>query len=142
MANTTLEQKKNYLDVLAVFHYVYGGFSLLVTLLALGFMGIAFGASSEWGRHWDPTAGCILLIVFLFVLVLAGGVSVLNLLTGRALQTRRGYVLSLVTAGVNCLNVPLGTLLGIFTLVLLSDPAVRPLFDDHEPTALPDTPGE
>jgi hypothetical protein len=142
MANTTLEQKQNYLDVLAVFHYVYGGFSLLVTLMALGFMGIAFGASSEWGRNWDATAGCVLMVVFVFILVVAGGVSVLNLLTGRALQTRRGYVLSLVTAGVNCLNVPLGTLLGIFTLVLLSDPTVRPLFDGHEPPALPQATSE
>jgi len=142
MAQTSLEQKKNYLDVLAVFHYVYGGFSLLITLLVLGLLGIGIGAASGWGRRWDPTEGCVLAVVFFFVVVLAGGISVLNLLTGRALQTRRGYVLSLVTAGVNCFNLPLGTLLGIFTLILLSDPAVRPMFEGHEPPALPATAGE
>jgi hypothetical protein len=142
MAQTTVEQKKNYLDILAVFHYVYGGFSLVVTFMVLAFVGVGMGAATGWGHNWDPEAGCVMAVVFFFVLIFAGGISVLNLLTGRALQTRRGYVLSLVTAGVNCLNLPLGTLLGIFTLILLADPTVRPMFDGNEPPALPETAGE
>jgi hypothetical protein len=142
MAQTSLQQKENYLDILAVFHYVYGGFSLVVTAAVLAFMGIAMGGATDWGHNWDPTAGCILTVAFFFAMIFAGGISVLNLLTGRALQTRRGYVLSLVTAGVNCLNLPLGTLLGIFTLVLLSDPQVRPMFEGHGTETVPEAPAE
>lgn len=126
---TTLQQKKNYLDILAVFHYVNGGLTALMALVALAFLGIGLGAATSWGNDWEMEVGCSMIAVMVFVFVLVGGYAVLNLLAGRALQTRRHTVLVMITSGVNCLNVPLGTLLGIFTLVLISDPEVRWMFD-------------
>lgn len=126
---STPEQKRNYLDILAVFHYVNGALALVCTLAVLAFMSIGLGAATNWGDNWEMEAGCSIVAVMAFVFILVGGYAVLNLLAGRALQTRNNYVLILVTSAVNCLNVPLGTLLGIFTLVLLSDPAVRAIFD-------------
>ena len=35
----------------------------------------------------------------------------------------------MVIAALECLSVPLGTLLGVFTLVVLSRPSVRDSFD-------------
>ena len=135
MGNSTPQQKRNYLDILAVFHYVNGGVMAIVTLSALGFMGIGLGAATSWGDDWEPEAGCSIIAVMCFIFVVLGGYALLNLLAGRALQTRSGYVLCLLTSGVNCLNMPLGTLLGIFTLVLLADPQVRPLFEGQGETA-------
>jgi len=134
---TTLQQKKNYLDILAVFHYVNGGLTALCTLGILAFLGIGLGAATGWGNDWEPEAGCSIVAIMAFAFVLAGGYAVLNLLAGRALQTRSHTVLVMITSGINCLNVPLGTLLGIFTLVMVSDPEVRWLFDygDTPPTA-------
>lgn len=132
MGISTPQQKHNYLDILAVFHYVNGGLAAIFTLAALGFLGIGLGAATGWGDNWQPEAGCSLLAVMILVLILLGGYAVLNLLAGRAIQTRNGYVVCLLTSAVNCLNIPLGTLLGIFTLVLLADPEVRPLFEGQE----------
>lgn len=126
---STPEQKRNYLDILAVFHYVNGALSLFFTLFILAFLGIGLGAATGWGGNWEMEPGCSITAIMLFIFILVGGYGVLNLIAGRALQTRSNYVMVLVTAAVNCLNVPLGTLLGIFTLVLLSDPTVRPIFD-------------
>jgi len=136
MGNSTLEQKKNYLDILAVFHYVNGGLHLLIAIAALCFIGIGLGAATSWGDDWQMEAGCSMLAVMALILVVLGGYGVLNLLAGRALHTRNHYVLVMLAAGVNCLNLPLGTLLGIFTLVMLSDPQVRPLFEHQKPAAV------
>lgn len=137
---STPEQKRNYLDILAVFHYVNGGLALVCTLAVLAFMGIGLGAATNWGDNWEMEAGCSILAVMVFVFILVGGYAVLNLLAGRSLQTRSNYVLVLATSAVNCINVPLGTLLGIFTLVLLSDPGVRSAFDHHQLPATAEPP--
>lgn len=136
MGNSTFEQKKNYLDILAVFHYVNGGLHLLITLFALGALGIGLGAATEWGENWQPEAGCSLIGIMLIIFIVLGGYGVLNLLAGRALHTRSNYVLAMLASAVNCLNLPLGTLLGIFTLVTLSDPQVKALFEPAEPAAI------
>jgi hypothetical protein len=129
VAQNVPQQKHNYLDILSVFHYVNGGLAMILALAALGFLGIGLGGATDWGDRWQPEAGCSIIAIMILILILVGGYAVLNLLTGRAIQTRRGYVLCLLTSAVNCLNMPIGTLLGVFTLVLLADPEVRPLFD-------------
>lgn len=135
MANqrSTVEQKETYLDILAVFHYVNGALSALVGFAVLTFLGIGLGAATEWGDNWEMEPGCSIGAIIFLVLVFVGGYAILNILTGRALQTRNHYVLSLVTSALNCLNMPFGTLLGIFTLVLLSDGQVRDIFRGIRP---------
>ncbi|MDG2400626.1 MAG: hypothetical protein P8M04_08630 [Akkermansiaceae bacterium] len=52
--------------------------------------------------------------VFLVVYV------VFNFLAARSISQRRGRVFSMVVAGFNCFSFPLGTALGVFTLIVLS----------------------
>ena len=52
----------------------------------------------------------------------------LFVLAGRNLARRRRYLFCQVVAGVGCMFMPFGTVLGVFTLVVLSRPAVRNLF--------------
>ena len=85
----TYEQKQSYLDILAVFHYVMGGLSALFCAVALAFLGIGLGAATEWGEAVDAEAGCALVAIMFFVLVVAGGYALINLLAGRALRRRR-----------------------------------------------------
>ena len=48
---------------------------------------------------------------------------------GRAIAARTRSVLIIVSACIMCLWVPFGTVLGVFTLVLMQRPAVKALFD-------------
>jgi hypothetical protein len=62
--------------------------------------------------------------------------SVCNLLSGLWIRARRNRVFSLVVAGINCFQVPLGTALGIFTIIVLMRDSVRELYEarqDAEP---------
>ena len=55
------------------------------------------------------------------------------LLAGRSLALRKRYSFALVIACVECLFVPFGTILGVFSIVTLSREPVRALFS--KPTA-------
>lgn len=66
----------------------------------------------------------------LFALFLIG-FAVVNIISGLNLRARKNRQFSMVVAGLNCVHIPLGTILGIFTLMILSRPSVRDLYDDR-----------
>ena len=49
-------------------------------------------------------------------------------LAGRYLARRERYTFCLVVAGVECMFMPFGTVLGVFTIIVLSRPSVKDLF--------------
>ena len=55
--------------------------------------------------------------------------AILNLLTGIFLRTRKYRTFSFVVAALNCLQIPIGTVLGIFTIVVLARDSVRELYE-------------
>ena len=79
----------------------------------------------------------------LVLYVFFGGWSLLSLLgnlaAGFCLLGYRARTFCLVVAGFNCVNMPLGTILGVFTIVVLLRPAVTARFassgmpGDHPP---------
>ncbi len=54
---------------------------------------------------------------------------VLNILSGIYLRARKHRTFSLVVAGMNCLQFPLGTVLGVFTFVVLDRQSVKELYE-------------
>jgi hypothetical protein len=57
------------------------------------------------------------------------------LIAGRCLSRRKSYSFALVMACIECLFVPFGTILGIFTIVVLSRKSVKALFSDAQTPA-------
>lgn len=49
-------------------------------------------------------------------------------LAGRSLSERRNMTLCYVVAGFACLSIPLGTVLGVFTFIVLARPSVQAQF--------------
>jgi hypothetical protein len=64
----------------------------------------------------------------LFVIGIA--MTICILIAGRSLALRQHYSFALVIAGIECLFVPFGTILGVFTIVALSRESVRALFSN------------
>jgi len=54
--------------------------------------------------------------------------AVIIFLTGRFLAKRKRYMFCLVIACVECLFMPFGTVLGVFTIIVLMRPSVKELF--------------
>jgi hypothetical protein len=49
-------------------------------------------------------------------------------LSGRSIQKRRRYTFCLIMAGVECLFMPVGTVLGVFTIIVLLRDSVKRQF--------------
>jgi hypothetical protein len=56
--------------------------------------------------------------------------ALLNVLSAIFLQTRRHRIFSMVVASLNCLQIPFGTALGIYTIIVLSRPSVEQSYGD------------
>jgi len=74
-------------------------------------------------------AGIILIIVSVFVVLLVLGMALLSFLTAQGLGRQKRRVLIYIMASLACLSVPLGTLLGVFTFVIMGRPAVKQAFE-------------
>jgi hypothetical protein len=134
-----VNQDQEHLRLLSIFHYVMAGFASLFTLFGLLYVGL--GAAMLSGKmssttpptptaaHDDLVGAWVFIgvgaVFFTFALV---GV-VLNIVAGRSLARRERRTLCMVVAVLNCFHMPLGTLLGIFTLIVLSRPSVQALFN-------------
>ena len=123
-----------HLRLLAIFHYIFGS----LAFLGLGFLVLhylmmrAVMAPEMFAQSPNPPPPDFV-AMFGWVYVLFGALMILgaalNLLAGNALRKRRARLFCMVVAGLNCLQVPLGTTLGVFTLVVLNQESVRKLFD-------------
>ncbi len=130
-----ISQDEQYLNILSIFHYVVGGITALfacfpVFHLAMGISILTggFGPMPDdkfpfqiFGLMFVMIPACIILTGW----VLAGSI----VAAGYFLSTRQNYTFCLVVAGVECIFMPFGTVLGIFTIILLVKPAVKALFE-------------
>jgi hypothetical protein len=62
------------------------------------------------------------------LLLLCLTLSTLLITAGRFLARSKHHLFCLILAGVTCVLVPIGTALGVFTLIVLRRPSVRGLF--------------
>jgi hypothetical protein len=65
------------------------------------------------------------------VALIIGGI--LNLLSALFLKDRKNRFYSLIIAGLNCLQVPFGTALGVFTILVLTRDSVRRMYEEKTP---------
>jgi hypothetical protein len=52
---------------------------------------------------------------------------------GRSLAARKRYTFCIIVAAISCTFFPLGTALGVFTILVLSRPSVKALFENPRP---------
>ena len=116
---------RDQLRMLAIFHFVLGGFSTFgfSCLVLHRFMMRAVFTNPQLANNPSgPLPPEVLIVMDLVYWVLGGLIVVqvvMSLLSGFFLWQRRHRLFSMVVAGLNRLNLPLGTVLGVFTLVVL-----------------------
>ncbi|WP_395735680.1 hypothetical protein [Prosthecobacter sp.] len=136
-----------HLRTLAICHYVSAGLSI-VGLAFLFFhysmMNMFFGNPRIWEKSQAPMPFNPAEFFQAFKwFYLAFGVfslvsGILTLISGRFIHRRVNRTFSIVIAGLNCLHMPFGTLLGIFTLILLTKDSVIHLYAQAKATTSTD----
>ena len=121
-----------HLRLLTVFHSVVAAltaFFACFPLIHLG-MGVFMLMKPESFKPNPPPPFLAWFFVIAAALAILAGWTLagLFLLAGRNLARRRRYLFCQIVAGIGCIFMPFGTVLGVFTLLVLARPSVRELF--------------
>ena len=120
---------EQHLKLLRIFHYILGGIYLLSALFPI--IHITMGASFMMNAPSDPRHGPPFEFGLMFVIVgsvamlLMATLGVLQFFVARGLSHHKWWMLCMVVSGLNCMFMPMGTALGVFTIVVLLRPAVQ-----------------
>jgi hypothetical protein len=136
LANQDQQRRdREHVKLLAIFHFVFAGLAFVgIGFLCMHYfiMHTAFSNPAMWKSqppNMPPKAfldAFIWFYLFMGVLLLTG--LVLNVLSGMFLLQKRNRLFSLIIGGLNCLQIPFGTVLGVFTILVLSRDSVRQLY--------------
>lgn len=77
--------------------------------------------------------GWLFIIVGSVISLLARAFAVCLVISGRFIGARRNWTFCFVVACIACMNMPLGTALGVFTILVLLRPSVKLLFGQPAP---------
>ncbi len=123
------------LNLLSILHYVWtalfgcSAFGLVAYFIVIA--GVVAAAPSS-GPHASPhdqeVAAGIVGIIGIGLGLIMIPLFILHLFAAAGLKKRARYTLILVVSGLACLSFPLGTALGVFTIVVLMRPSVKALF--------------
>src|SRR5688572_24529722 len=123
-----------HLRLLSIFHYVVGGFAAMFALFPVFHLAIGIGMVA--GRFPDPTEqrdmqlfGWLFVAMAAMWMLAAATYAVCLVLAGRFLARQAHYTFCFIMAALSCAFMPFGTVLGVFTIVVLVRPGVRQRFE-------------
>jgi hypothetical protein len=131
-----MNRDEEHLQLLAIFHYVVAGlaalfsfFPLLYTTIGAIFIFAARHGTAKPGEDLPPEfLGWIFAVLGSLLFLMGIAMAICILIAGQSLALRKRYSFILVMACIECLFIPFGTILGVFTIVVLSRESVRALF--------------
>jgi hypothetical protein len=134
---TQASQDAEHLKLLSVFHYVVAALMALVACLPVLHLlfGVAIVSGTLDGAKSGPPPS---VVGWIFVIAAAGAIlsgwtlAVCTAVAGRSLANRKRYLFCFVVAGIMSVTcVPFGTVLGVFTILVLMRPSVKLAFGQH-----------
>jgi hypothetical protein len=133
-------QDAEYLRLLAIFHYVYAAMTALFGCFPIFHLGFGILALSGVVPAQNPSEAQELRMIG-GIFTALGSIAMFGMWTcgalfawaGRRLAQRRSYTFCFIIACLLCMFMPLGTILGVFTILLLVQPRVKAVFDERTP---------
>lgn len=141
-----MTQDDEHLHLLSVFHLVLAALSGLFALFPLAYL--VFGLVMMGGGLFPAKpgelpaafAGCFVAGFGGLFLAALSGYALALFLAGRYLRERRRHTFCVVVAAISCAFQPLGTVLGVLTLIVLFRPSVKATFGISPPPPPPGPP--
>ena len=125
------------LDLLSIFHYVLGGIMALFSCIPLlhVFIGLSIISGSFFEKAKNPPPalfGWMFVIIGLVSILFGYTISICILIAGKKLKARKNRVFCIVIAGIECMFMPIGTVLGVFSIIILNKDSIKEIFAQHE----------
>jgi hypothetical protein len=134
--NELVTRDAEHLRLLSIFHFVSAGLAIAGLCFLAGHYAIMQAVFNDPNLFKDAKGGPPpkeFFEVFKIFYVVGGAwfliSAVVNLMSGIYLRLRKNRMFSMVVAGFNCLHMPLGTVLGVFTFVVLGRGSVIELYE-------------
>ena len=132
------DRDTEHLNLLAIFHYILGGMSAFFACIPIIhlIMGIAMVAAPTFmggNPNNAPPAfvGYMFITIAVFAISIGWIYAIAVILSGRFLARRMNYTFCFIMACVECIFLPMGTVLGVFTLLVLTRPSVKMRFRER-----------
>lgn len=127
-----MKEDEQYLKLLSVFHYVVGG--LAACFACIPIIHLSIGIAMLVGAIDDAPefVGALLVLIAIFAMLVGWTLAVCIIIAGRCLAKRKRYMFCLVMAAISCVFMPFGTVLGVFTIIVLMRPSVKELFASNK----------
>ncbi len=137
------QQDQQHLKLLSTFYYVLAGFQGFITLICilalLVILGIGLlGAAASGSKHGASGAAGVFAFISMFAcfivpaLIFAAAITYVYYLAGKNFARQKSYVFCFIIACFTCMSFPLGTALGVFSLVVLLRPSVKAMFEAND----------
>lgn len=132
-----MNQDIDQIKILAIFHFIVAGIAGLFACfpifhLMMGISMLAGGFFPEAAQVETPFPFGMFGLMFTLIpaaIILFGWAFAISMaISGYFLLQKKNYLFCLVMAGVSCIFTPFGTVLGVFTLIVLMRPSVKELF--------------
>ena len=134
-----MNQDLEHLRLLSIFHYVVAGLAALFACfpmihLAIGLVMLLWPDVLFQDRNVDfpeserQMLGLMFTVIASLFILAGWAMALCTFFAGRNLGRHRHYTYCLVMAGILCMFVPFGTVLGVFTIIVLIRPSVKTLF--------------
>lgn len=144
MAPTYSQSKidNDHLRLISIFHFVMAGFSaagLLFILAHFAIMRAVFTNPDMWKNQQGGSPPpdeffAIFQWMYLFIGLFILAIGIGNFLSALYLRKKKNRTFSMIVAGINCMNMPLGTVLGVFTFIVLLRNSVREAYGEVSST--------
>ena len=135
-----MTQDEQQLNLLGTFHYVVAGLCALfacfpIIHLVLGIVMIVSPESLNNGKGQPPPefVGWMFVAIGACAITLGWTMAAFIAVAGARLKRRKSYTFCLVMAALECMFMPFGTVLGVFTIIMLSKDPVKALFGIQPP---------
>lgn len=130
--NIAINPDEQHLNILAICHYALAATSAFAGCIPLIHVSIGIAMLTgglDGGRNPPPReVGIMFVAVGGSISIFVWTVALLKAFAGRSLSKHKRYGYCYAIACLECLQMPMGTALGIFTIVVLNRPSVKAMF--------------
>lgn len=144
-------QDEDHLRILSILYFVSAGLEGLIGLLPILHIGMGIMMLTDPSFMSGPPASppppapfgympWLFIVVGTFAVLFVETVAICQLLTGLYLRRRKRRMFCFVVACISCIRMPIGTALGVFTLIVLSRQTVKAGFDAASVAPTPEAP--